>query len=697
VNVVIQKSLMFGFILVTAGFSCVFAAQAKPLVPIKYCMESVSDVVNLFDCDEATIRLRVEETIADAQKKCDSILSIATEVRTFENTVKAYDRLFAALEMCEGVFCSLEMLSPKEDIRKASKEAILKLHDFAVDLSLNIDLYKAFISYVEGNKKNEELNAEQTYYIKMSIDGFRRQGLHLSEDVLSEVRLVSKELGKLDVEFCSNISEDDSSFAVAREALIGLEESFIDGLEKTDDGGYILTCDYPTFFNVMKHCSVEETRKKLYRLFQCRAYPQNKEILQKKITESDKLAQLLNFDSFAHLNIASQMAKDPETAEQFIRDLVEKVSVKEKKEFELLSNNLTEGVELQDGRLNPWDIGYIKEVYKKKHFDIDDRVITEYFPVEKTIEGIFSIYQDFLGLRFSVSEEKGLWADGLSVIEVRGKGDNLLKGYIVLDLYPRANKYSHACHMGVIPSLIDKEGNRVQPSVSLVIANFPKSTNDCPSLLTHNDVTTFFHEFGHAMHSLLGATEMDSFSGTRTTRDFVEIPSQMFEEWMWDKEILKKVSSYYQTGEPLSDDMIEKLVGLKNFTTGFFVRGQCQLAMIALNCFKPGAEKDPDAIAEKLHKEMCTYVMFDDSTHYTSSFVHLVHYAAKYYCYMWSKVLALDVFDEVKKHGLLNPEIGKRLVDKVLGKGGSVDPQKLLVDFLGREPNQDAFLRDIGL
>jgi len=265
-------------------------------------------------------------------------------------------------------------------------------------------------------------------------------------------------------------------------------------------------------------------------------------------------------------------------------------------------------------------------------------------------------------------------------------------------LYPRENKFSHACHDGIVSTYQNKSANNgFVPSVSVLIANFPKSTKDRPSLLKHSDVETFFHEFGHAMHALLGKTELASFSGTATKTDFVEMPSQMFEEWMWDKDMLEMVSSHYKTGVSLPDVLIDKMIALKRFDTGSFVQRQGWLGLIAFNCFKSGAKKDVKKIVQSLHEKYCEHIRFEPKTNMYASFGHLCCYGAKYYGYMWSKVFALDLFETIKQEGLLNYEIGEKLINKVLGKGGSVDPNKLLVDFLGREPNQDAFLRDLGL
>jgi len=348
-----------------------------------------------------------------------------------------------------------------------------------------------------------------------------------------------------------------------------------------------------------------------------------------------------------------------------------------------------------DGKLNPWDLSYIKNSYKKKHFAFDEREVAEYFEATKTINGLFDIYQKFLGLKFKLVKPSWAWHEDVQAIEVFDANTNTLRGYIALDLHPRENKYKHACCYPLIHTI--KKGDQATPSFSVVIANLAKATSDRPALLKHSEVTTFFHEFGHAMHGLLGTTEMNGFSGTSVKTDFVEMPSQMFEEWMYDQQMLKNVSAHYQTGKSLDDKTIDTLIALKKFDSGYFVLRQCWLSLVSLEFFKEGAAKDTNAITKRLSEKLSPWIRFEPETHFQSSFGHLMGYGAKYYSYMWAKVFALDIFDKVKQEGLLNPQTGKIFAARVLGRGGSVDPDEILKEFLGREPNQKAFLHDLGM
>ena len=658
--------------------------------------KNISQVLTLFPGSAADVKQRATLAIEQARTDLDTIKNLDAGSRTFENTARALDFGETRFSTILSGIHVMQITSPEKSIRDAAFEAVVKLESFAVDAFLDVGIYRAFQDYVDGNAKAENLTAEEKYYLKKELKAFRRAGLHLSEEELAEVKKIQKELSEICQDFSKNIAQDKSSILVSCEDLAGTSEHFINSLEKDGDK-LVIKCDYPSIDEVLKHCSVHETRKKLRFAFNNRAYPVNKSILENMIAKRDELARRLGFSSYAHFEIDNQMAKSDKLATSFIKDLCAKVASKERTEFERLIVDLPEGVSLRDGKFEACDLAYTKQAYKKKHFSLDDRKVAEYFETEKTIAGIFNIYQKFLGLEFKLVKPEGVWHEDVSAIEVRRKGCDNPEGYIFLDLYPRDNKFKHACLVDAICPIKGRNGQVDTPSVGVIIANFPKATKDRPSLLTHNYVTTFFHEFGHAMHQLLGKTGLNSLAGTNVIWDFVEVPSQMFEEWMWDKDMLKLVSSHYKTGESLPDELIEKMLELKRFDSGYFVQRQCYLALLALEYFDGSSQKDLDAISKRLHESITKHVCYDPEAHFYAAFGHLNGYGARYYSYMWSKVFALDVFDAIRKNGLLDRNVGQKLVDKILGKGGSVEPDILLKDFLGREPTQEAFLKDIGV
>jgi thimet oligopeptidase len=688
------------FLLVMLGISALivsFKFFKKKDNDMKRIVHSMQDVVALFPRSVAEIDHRVQSAKESTTEQIQNIIAIPHEDRTFENTARALDLATAFnFAIPSSSISVLSYISTDDNLRDAANKAQVELGEFVVDMiSQNVSLYEAFKAYVEGNAKQESLTDEQQYFLSETMKDFKRSGLHLPQNKRDEVKGLLKKLTALSVEFSDNINTDTKSIAVTREQLNGMSDEFINALMRTEDGKYILKTDYPTYFPIMEHCAVAQTRKHLFQEFTNRAYPQNIGVLNKIIALRDQLAKILGFDSYAALNIDGEMAKTPQRARDLILSMIEKTNKKVHREFEIITSDLPASVELVNGKINPWDIAFVEASYKKKHFNLDDREVAQYFPMEKTIKGLLGIYEQFFNLELKEVPVSGLWDDEVKMIEVYNKGNDFLLGYLMLDLYPRKNKYSHACEIDIVAPFI-KDGIRI-PGAIVVLANFTKSTKTQPSLLKLDEVRTFFHEFGHALHDMLSETAIASFSGTQVKRDFVEMPSQMLEEWLWDRDILKELSCHYQTGESLPDNLLNAIISLKTFSSGMWVLRQSVFSLMSLEYFAPGPQKDTVAIMEDLQHRFNPYMHVYPENHTPASFGHLTGYGARYYGYLWSKVFALDLFDYIKQFGLLNPEIGQKYTQTILAKGGSRDPNELLKDFLGREPNEQAFFKDLGL
>jgi thimet oligopeptidase len=669
-----------------------FISQANPLGVVK----SIADVQHLFPTTPDQIESRMHKGMKEVEQIITQIVKIPRDKRTYQNTAYPFDQLDVSdLAIFKSIINTTEMVNPDKKMRDAAHEAGIKIESFFVDwITDNVELYLALKAYIDGNAKNEELTDQQQRFLQEKIKDFEREGLKQSKEVQEVIKKLKKEISQLGLEFEANIAQDKTTVIVSRDDLKGMDEDFINARDKTPEGSIILTLDYPIYYPIMEFCSVAATRKKMGQAFNNRALA-NKDILQKVIAKRDELAKLLGFpDGFASYVISNQMAESVSRVDAFINQMINKSKNKADEEFALITKDLPAGVELVEGKVHPWDMIYLRNYYKENHYKIDERKISEYFAMEKTIKGLLDIYQKFFSLTFKQSPIK-VWHEEVMLIEVYDKQQNML-GYLLLDLYPRPDKFSHACEITIVPATYYADGTPNR-SVCVVLANFPKSTALKPSLLQRSDVKTFFHEFGHALHSILGRTHVANFSGTNVKTDFVEMPSQMLENWLIDKEILTMLSSHYQTGASLPADLIDKIIAVKNFGAGNFIQTQMLYAKLALEYFKTGEFKDVDALLAQLSTQIKRHTIFDPQDHMYASFGHLMGYNAKYYGYMWSQVFAADLFDTIKKHGLLNPEIGTRYVNQVIGKGGSQDPNQLLRDFLGREPNQDAFLKDMGL
>lgn len=651
---------------------------------------------NFFPKNTRDIERRIDDTIWTVQKELDAILEKPQHKRTFENTIRATDLLVGHISEVGALLSLMHMVHPDAEIRESAYQGLLKLEAFAIDIiSTNKKLYTAFKEYAQENGAQEALTAEQRFYLQEQISDFERSGLGLPDAQLEKVRSIQKELAQLTLDFESNINKDTRTILATPDQLTGLSSEFVEHLAKDEQGLCVLRCDRPTFFIIMKHCTNEEIRENFWITYENRAYPENEVVLKKIIALRDRLAHILGFESYAHLNISNEMAKTPERVSEFLASLQSAAHAKAHEELALWSKNLPDGVSLTArGEIMPWDMEFIKEHYKKTYLSVDEQKVKEYFPVQRTIDELLSLYEHFLGIEFRQEHIEGLWHEDVRYITAFNSNGELL-GHLLLDLFPRDFKYTHACELTLVQTVCKQDGTRI-PAIIAIIANFPKASSSTPALIPFDEVKTFFHEFGHAMHALLGATEMIGFSGTATKHDFVETPSQMFECWLSESEVLKRVSSHYKTGEPLDNDTILQLVRLDRFDSGNFVIRQAGLARFALACFAAGEEKDFNTIKKESYHRLNRGLIFaEDREHFECSFGHLTGYGARYYCYLWSKVFAIDLFSYIKEQGLFNAEVGKKFVETILSKGGSVDPEILMQNFLGRAPSQEAFLQNL--
>jgi len=655
---------------------------------------TASDVQKIFAVDAAAIAQRGQEALEQAERDVAGIVAIADDARTFENTVQQFDSINRYLASLLATLQTLEMVSPDESIRTAAHDTARSVEQCMIEkVNHNAVLYRAIKVYADtGFKTEDKLSVEQRYYLGELLKDFKRMGLDLPAEKQVHVQRLYKELAELAQQFDVAISTDNKTIEVTKAGLAGLEDEYVAQLPRSGDL-YVLSVDYPTYDQVMQHGTVEATRKSMWLGMMNRAYPANTDRLKLVIAQRDELAKLLGYESYAHLNLDDSMAQTVDRVQKFLSEVHGRLNSKVEQEFAELRKNLPAGVTLVGGKLKPWDLTYTKSCYKKKHLAIDEREIAEYFPLDSTLAGLLALYEQFLSLKFTRITGQSFWHPDVQLVAVH-KGDTLL-GYLLLDLHPRPFKFTHACEIGIIKA--EKTITGRLPAVAVVIANFPKATSDKPALLLRNDVITFFHEFGHALHELLGATEMSGFGGTSVRRDFVEMPSQMLEEWMWDAAILKQVSKHYKTGKPLDDALIARISKLKDFDVGDLTQRQIALASMSLDYFLPGANKDVVDILQRNYATLRPHVLVSPEDHFVASFGHLMGYGAGYYGYLWSKVYALDMFARINEHGLLNPEIGQRYIDSILSPGGSRNPYDSLREFLGREPSSDAFFKDLGV
>ncbi|CBH12027.1 metallo-peptidase, Clan MA(E) Family M3,putative [Trypanosoma brucei gambiense DAL972] len=659
----------------------------------------------------------VQEVAAEAKRraleKLERIYSLSSASRTFLNTASVADVAAAEIGVSASLLSVAMNVSPDEATRQEAKQQMVDLQSFSIDhFESNKRLFESLKAVSQSNAYRDEYvnggrDREYSYWLDEELKGYKRKGMELPDSELEKVVSLQKELSSLCTTFSRNISEDKSEIVVSAEELAGVPENGISGLSKTKDGLFVLKMDYPTLFSVMKNCEVASTRREMSRAASNKAYPENLSVLREIVTKRQKLAELLKFSSFSELNLDDKMVKSPEAARAFIDDLVPRLQEKWKSELELILRNLHSSCALtEDGRLRDYDVPFMINQVKKSKFNVSETDLQEYFPLDTTVKGLFDIYERFFDVTFTrVDNGDELWHKDAFTLHVLNNKTKDTLGHVVLDLFPREGKFSHACCISVVPPvLLEGSESKFSPALSVVLANFPAPSAERPSLFLHDDVVTFFHEFGHAIHSLFGRSKMATFAGTRVKRDFVELPSQMLEEWVWEVDILRNISCHYKTKEKLPTELVESKVNTRNTFSGRDSLRQLEFASYSLELFsapfarvKDIKEMDTSGLMADIRSRINPHIKYDDETHFECSFGHLTGYGAGYYGYMWSKVFALDVYDFIKNNGgLLNPAVGERYVSEIIGVGGGKDPSEMLRSFLGREPRSDAFFKSLG-
>jgi thimet oligopeptidase len=444
------------------------------MIPKVYTAE---ELYSFFPHSLADIEKTAQDMLDETTQSLESLYHISE--RTFENTIYAYDFLVSKFNMISALLYAVEAVYPDETMRHAAHHNLLKLHSYGVDnLWQNEKLYAVLKGFQESTTY-KELADSQKYFVDEHVKTYERNGVHLSCEIRARLKDIHKELGEHTLSFDRNIAADVRSIKVEREAMKGLSDDFIAGLRREGEL-YVLAVDYPTYYEVMENCSVESTRAALWHEFVNRAYPENEEELAQIIALRDELAQLVGYKSFAQYDISSQMAKDPISVELFLEDLIQRSHAKVEKEITLLKEHLPAGVTLTaEGTYKPWDLMYTKAAYKKQFLAVNESHIAEYFPLEHTLSSLLSIYEQFLGVTFKKSHFNSIWHEHVEYITVYKDGKFI--GSLLMDLFPRPGKYTHACHITLVPTCTRKDD--FYPALSLVIANFPWPRAGHPALL----------------------------------------------------------------------------------------------------------------------------------------------------------------------------------------------------------------------
>lgn len=636
-----------------------------------------------------------EAVIAEADRVVRGVVDAPGDGRSYANTLAPLEEVGDLLLRAHGRYAFMRQVSTDADVRAAAEVCEEALDKYGIELSFREDLHAAITTYA-ATSDAAALTGERARLLEKTLRDYRRNGFGLPPEQRARVKQLKGRLVELDLAFSKNIDTWDDAILVSREQLAGLPRSFIEGLRTEGEGGdlrYRVSLDYPEMFPFLDHAESEELRKELQEKAFRKGGEQNVRILEDAIGVRDELAQLLGYGSWAAYVIEEKMARTPETVRAFLDDLGAKVAPKLRLDLDAMREEKRAHTGDPAAEVHLWDWRFYHTRLRKTRYAVDEFEVARYFPLDATLDGMFDIYQRLFGVRFLPLDDARAWHPDVRAFAVADAAGGEPLAFFFMDLFPRPDKFGHAAAFALVGGRRLATGGYQQP-VSAIVANFTKPTEREPSLLKHPEVETLFHEFGHIVHQTLTRAECLRFAGTRVQRDFVEAPSQMLEHWCWLPEVLAGFTRHVDTGEPLPHSLLDAMLAAKQLDSGVITARQLYFANLDM-AYHTGGTPDTTAVAERLHP--ITGFAMPEGTYFQAGFGHLFGYDAGYYGYLWSRVFADDMFTRFEAEGVLNPETGRRYREMILEPGGSADGGVLLRKFLGREPNSDAFLRELGL
>ena len=626
------------------------------------------------------------------------ILNVSDDKRTFANTLKIQDDAWAVIDRIINPIYLMGEVNTDADIREACDSAIVKYSRWANDVSLNEDLYNAVKSYNES-ARSKELTGINKKYLEDTMRSYKRLGFDLSKEKRDELKAIKNRLTQIGLEFNKNITDYADTLVVTEDDIVGTPDWYQKAMYDSISGTYKIDISRPSRTPFMRYSTSENARRALTEKYLNRG-KNNLEVIPKMVAEYHNMATVLDYRSYAAYLLEDRMPQNPETVWAFEEDLKKNLRGKAQAEHQELLDLKNRLWGIDDGQINYWNMFFLENILDQEKYQLNDEEITEYFELNNVRDGMFTITQAMLGLEYRQIENPSVWHPDVTMYEVFDSATDERLGYFYLDLYPRENKYSHAAHFGISKGWQTAGG--YQYPIAALVCNFPKPTDDRPSLLGHGpngEVETFFHEFGHLLHGMVTNVALHGYSGTSVDRDFVEAPSQIFENWIWEKESLKLFAKHYETNEIIPDELLDRMLIAKNRSSGNDFSFQVFLGSLDMTLYDQWDPKSNETVLEisrRLHNEILTWNETPNTTR-IANFGHLNGYAASYYGYAWSRAMAQDMYSVFKQEGILNPEVGLRFRKQVLAPGGSQKPLDLVKTFLGREPNSKALVESLGL
>lgn len=635
-------------------------------------------------------------SIARANAALDNIGALKPDAVTFENTVRALDDIYFDAGLAGSRIYLLKEASPNGVLRDAATEMVKVFEDWSVGLDYREDVYKAVKAFADTKPP---LKGEDAKLLEETLRDYRRAGLALPKEERDEVERLRKELAKLSTDFDSNVTKAERALKFTKDQLQGVPEHFLQQLKTGDDEYTVMANVTWQFVTVMENAEDEATRKQLKTARYSLAKRENIPLLKEILKLRQDIAAKLGYPSWADFQIEPRMAKNAGTARDFLLQLKNGLQPKFEAEIEAFRKLKAEETGNENAKIHIWDWRYYSNRLKKEQYNIDTEQLRVFFPYDKTLQGMFDIFEEIFRLDIQRVAPPYKWVEDLQLYVVSDSKTGEPLGAFYLDMFPREGKFNHFAKFGIIPGKRLAGGEYQRPVVAL-ICNFPAPQPDRPSLLSHSDVETLFHEFGHALHSILTRANYQRFSGTSVPRDFVEAPSQMLENWVWDKSVLDRFAADYRDpSRKIPEDVLQKMEEARLATVGSFYRRQLAFALLdlTLHAAPQGQASRPVKISNEILSDV--FLPVPEDTAFVAYFGHLTGYDAGYYGYAWADAIAADLATVFKKadRGYFDADAGLRLREEIYAPGSARDVEESIRVFLGRPRSLGPFLESIGI
>ena len=638
---------------------------------------------------------RIEEisaaAVADAELLRSEILEAGLP-RTFRNTLAPLERVGEVFSIAFGEAGFMGYVHTDPEARTAGRACAERLSKWQTELVFHPELYQAVEEFA-GTEEAAALSGERARLLEFVRRDLKKAGHHLPAESQARVKELTRRLIELGVAFSQNIAEYDDALEVSREDLDGLPASYIDSLPPAEGEGRLrVTMAYPHVVPFMENAHRRDLRQSLIKKFNNRAVDSNRPILEEAVAIRLEIASLFDEPSWAHHRLSERMAKTPETVEQFYELLMAPLRTAGRRELDRITAMLE--ADNEEGPAQVWDWRYYDNQIRRTEYGVDQMEVAGYFPLFQVVEGMLDLTGEVFGLRYR-RVDAPVWHEDVITYEVLDRASGEPIAHFHMDLFPREGKFSHAAAFPLVGGRLLEDGSYHRPR-SCIVANFTPPLEGTQALLQHSEVVTLFHEFGHILHQILTRAELGRFSGSSTEWDFVEAISQIMENWAWQPEILARFAFHHETGEPLPAELLERLTGAQLLNIAISKLRQASFGQLDMALHGPDRDKDIDEILDRTTK--VSLFPRQEGTFSPASFGHLMGgYDAGYYGYLWSEVFGDDMWRRFEEEGITNPAVGMAYRREVLEVGGSRDAIDTLRAFLGREPDNSAFLRKLGI